>query len=216
MTSRKDQLWELISNHPMPADATGRSFAEQLMAEHRIKRETAGTAIEEYRKFLYLCATRDDRNVPSKAVDLVWHQHMQHSRDYWDGLCAKIGKPIHHSPGGEGTAHLEDYKATVEAYRLKFGTPPRGIWRQQTRAGSIGALLFTSLFLAYGLNMLSSGDAPPLFALAFTAIPLLAIAKILYGMTPGGEYSLTFEAGDPFADNDAGDCGSGDGGGCGD
>ncbi len=216
MTSRNDQLWELISNHPMPADATGRSFTEQLMSEHRIKRETALTAIEEYRKFLYLCATRDARNVPSKAVDLVWHQHMQHSRDYWDGLCAKIGRPLHHSPGGEGAAHLEDYKATVAAYRQKFGTPPRGIWRHQTRAGSIGALIFTSLFVVVGLSMLAGGDVPQLFALAFTAIPLLAIGHLLYGMTPGGEYTLTFEIGDPFADNDVGDCGSGDGGGCGD
>ena len=95
MTSRNDQLWELISNHPMPADASGRSFPDQLMDEHGIRRETALTAIDEYRKFIYLCATREARNVPSKAVDLVWHQHMQHTRDYWDGLCAKIGKPLH-------------------------------------------------------------------------------------------------------------------------
>ena len=216
MTSRKDQVWELISNHPMPADATGRSFAEQLMAEHRIKRDTAATAIEEYRKFLYLCATREDRNVPSKAVDLVWHQHMQHSRDYWDGLCAKIGKPIHHAPGGEGAAHLEDYKATVEAYRQKFGTPPRGIWRLQTRAGKIAGLVFTGLFALFGFGMMINGEFPLLFALAFTAIPLAVIGLLIYGMTPGGEYRLTFEAGDPFSDNDAGDCGSGDCGGCGD
>lgn len=216
MTSRHDQLWELISNHPMPADATGRSFPDQLTDEHGIRRETALTAIEEYRKFIYLCATREGRNVPSKAVDLVWHQHMQHTRDYWDVLCAKVGKPLHHSPGGAGKDHLLDYKATVAAYRDRFGTPPRGIWRQQKRGEAIFGLILTGLFVVFGLSMLAGGEAPPLFAQIFTAIPLIVMASLLYGMTPGGEYELTFEFGDPFADNDAGDCGSGDGGGCGD
>ena len=216
MTSRNDQLWELISNHPMPADAVGRDFPEQLMAEHRIKRETALTAIEEYRKFIYLCATREARNVPSKAVDLVWHQHMQHSRDYWDVFCKKIGKPVHHAPGGEGRGHLDDYKATVAAYRARFGTPPKGVWRERNRVSDIAALVFVSLFIVVGLSMLAGGEAPPAAALAFIALPALVIYRLLYGMTVKGEFELTFETGDPFADDDAGDCGSGDGGGCGD
>ena len=216
MTSRNDQLWELISNHPMPSDTTGQSFCEQLMKEHRIRRDTALTAIEEYRKFMFLCATREARNVPSKAIDLVWHQHMQHSRDYWDVFCAKIGKPIHHAPGGEGRRHLDDYKATIAAYRSRFGTPPKGVWRHQSRLGSIFALIFCSLFVLVGVSLLASGEAPMLFAVAFTMIPLFAMGSLLYSMTPHGEFELTFEAGDPFADSDAGDCGSGDGGGCGD
>ena len=216
MTSRNDQLWELISNHPMPADATGRPFPEQLMDEHRIRRDTALTAIEEYRKFIYLCATREARNVPSKAVDLVWHHHMQHSRDYWDGLCAKIGKPLHHTPGGDGTAHLADYKATVAAYRDRFGTPPQGIWRRSSRLESVFAVLFLGVFLAAAIGQIVDGDVPLLFALAFAAFPIFLMGKQLYAMTPGGEFELTFERGDPFADEDAGNCGSGDCGGCGD
>lgn len=216
MTSRNDQLWELISNHPMPADASGRSFPDQLMDEHRIRRDTALTAIDEYRKFIYLCATRAARNVPSKAVDLVWHQHMQHSRDYWDGLCAKIGKPLHHAPGGDGAAHLSDYRATVAAYRQRFGTPPKGIWRRTSRLGNLFGVLFSGLFLAMGIGALMDGGPPPVVALAFIAFGLLAIGKQLYAMTPGGEFELTFERADPFADDDAGNCGSGDCGGCGD
>ncbi|MBY4893097.1 hypothetical protein KUL25_10005 [Rhodobacteraceae bacterium N5(2021)] len=216
MTSRNDQLWELISIHPMPADASGRSFPDQLMDEHLIKRETALTAIKEYRKFIYLCATREARNVPSKAVDLVWHQHMQHSQDYWDGLCAKIGKPLHHAPGGEGMAHLADYKATVAAYRERFGTPPRGIWRRASRLKSLFGILFCGVFLVAGFGMIVDGEVPLPFSVAFTAVPFLAISALLHSITPGGQYELTFEMGNPFADEDAGDCGSGDCGGCGD
>ncbi|MEO0976973.1 MAG: hypothetical protein AAFY24_06935, partial [Pseudomonadota bacterium] len=81
MTSLNTQLWELIKTHKMPDDAAGKPFIEQLMAENRITLATATVAIAEYQKFMYLCATRPERNVPSKAVDLVWHLHMQHSRD---------------------------------------------------------------------------------------------------------------------------------------
>lgn len=216
MTSRNDQLWELISTHQMPANASGISFTEQLMREHGIKWDTAITAIEEYRKFIYLCVTRTERNVPSKAVDLVWHLHMQHSRDYWDVFCRKLGKPIHHTPGGEGRTHLDDYKATMAAYRNVFGTPPRGIWRQQHRGGSMVALLFVSIFLVIGLRMMLDPEVPVLPALMFIGIPGFMILQIARGLTPRGEFELTFVADDPFADNDAGDCGSGDGGGCGD
>ena len=215
MTSRPDQLWELISTHPMPADAAGLSFTDQLMREHRIQRGTALTAIEEYRKFIFLCLTREARNVPSKAVDLVWHLHMQHSRDYWDVFCQKLGKPIHHSPGGDGAGHLADYKATVAAYRDHFGTPPRGIWREHSRAANLFGLIFSGVFLIFGLVGLSAG-APIWFMVLWLAIPVAIFVNCLFGLTSHGEFTLTFEMGDPFADKDGGDCGSGDGGGCGD
>ncbi|MGR3512638.1 MAG: glycine-rich domain-containing protein [Paracoccaceae bacterium] len=215
MTSLNIQLWELIKTHKMPDDAAGTPFAKQLMAEHGISRDTADVAIEEYRKFMYLCATRAARNVPSKAVDLVWHLHMQHSRDYWDVFCQKIGKPVHHTPGGQGAPHLEDYKATVTAYKDLFGTPPRGIWRQTSRLETIITLLFLTLFILVGISFLNQGG-DPLFGLLWLSIPTLILVTTLNSLTPKGEYTLVFECNDPFADQDAGDCGSGDGGGCGD
>ena len=218
MTSRHDQLWELISTHPMPETEDGRPFYQQLMDEHGIRRDTALAAIEEYRKFIFLCATRSDRNVPSKAVDLVWHQHMLHSRDYWDVFCKKLGQPIHHSPGGAGQGHLDDYKATVAAYTARFGRPPRGIWRQRARMSDIIGLLFALPFLGFGLMTMAMADGFAVFAfgLLFAGVATAIAAQAVYGLTTAGELHLTFETGDPFADTDSGDCGSGDGGGCGD
>ena len=186
------------------------------MREHGIKRDTAVTAIEEYRKFIYLCATRPERNVPSKAVDLVWHLHMQHSRDYWEVFCARIGKPIHHSPGGSGRAHLDDYKSTLAAYKDRFGRPPKGVWRQRHRIGDVFGLVVAAAFVAVGLFLLTQEEVPRLFGLLFTGASLFGLVSTAYGLTSQGEYTLTFEISDPFADGDAGDCGSGDGGGCGD
>jgi len=215
MTSLDTQLWELIKTHKMPDDAAGRPFIDQLMAEHRISHDTATVAIAEYRKFMYLCATRPERNVPSKAVDLVWHLHLQHSRDYWDVFCKKLGKPVHHTPGAAGSGHLQDYKTTVRAYGDLFGTPPKGIWKQSDTAGAVVGMAFSAMFIAVGVSALLQGGAP-LFALTFIAIPLIVFTASLRGLTERGQITLIFDCSEPFADGNAGDCSSGDCGGCGD
>lgn len=215
MTSLNTQLWELIKKHKMPDDAAGMPFIEQLMTENRISRDTANVAIAEYQKFMYLCATRTERNVPSKAVDLVWHLHMQHSRDYWDVFCEKLGKTVHHNPGRPGPQHLDDYKATVRAYSALFGTPPKGIWKQKDRIGTFVLLIFLAVFICVGGSSIVQSDNL-LFGALWLSIPLVCFVFTLNGLTSTSEITLIFESGDPFADDDSGDCGSCDGGGCGD
>ncbi|NOD89850.1 MULTISPECIES: hypothetical protein [unclassified Ruegeria] len=215
MTSLNTQLWELIKSHKMPDDATGAPFIDQLMAENCISPDTAAVAITEYKKFMYLCATRSERNVPSKAVDLVWHLHMQHSRDYWDVFCKKLGKPVHHNPGGQGPRHLDDYKATVRAYKELFGTPPKGIWKMKNKVGTFIMLVFLIVFICTGASsIIQSGDL--LFGALWLSVPLVCFAITLNSLSSKSELTLVFESHDPFADEDAGDCSSGDGGGCGD
>jgi len=214
MTSLNTQLWELISNYKMPADASGLPFTDQLMAQNSISRETADVAIIEYHKFMYLCATRDKRNVPSKAVDLVWHLHMQHSRDYWDGFCKILGKPVHHNPGGQGAGHLEDYKATVEAYRELFGIPPKGIWKQSNKGGTLLTLILLMVTVWFSIDQFWQSKVPALMVL-YILFLLYMFVSTLNELTPKGEFSFVFGNKDPFSDDDAGDCGSGCGG-CGD
>ncbi|WP_420333831.1 glycine-rich domain-containing protein [Roseibium sp.] len=215
MTSLNTQLWELIKTHKMPDDAAGTPFTKQLMAENRISLDTATVAIAEYQKFMYLCATRPERNVPSKAVDLVWHLHMQHSRDYWDIFCKKLGKPVHHNPGANGPDHLDDYKATIKAYKDLFGMPPKGIWKLNDKIGVFVALIFSAVFICIGVVSIADGGNL-LFWMFWLGISLLIFGSTLNYLTTKGEFTLIFESNDPFSDKDAGDCGSGDGGGCGD
>ncbi len=215
MTSLNIQLWELIKTHKMPDDAAGKPFIEQLMDEYRISLDTAKVAIAEYQKFMYLCATRHERNVPSKAVDLVWHLHMQHSRDYWNVFCKKLGKPVHHNPGSLGAQHLDDYKATVKAYSALFGTPPKGIWRRKDRLGTFLMLIFLAVFICIGgISIMQSDNL--LLGVLWLTVPVVCFVIALNSLTSTSELTLIFESGDPFADDDAGDCGSGDGGGCSD
>ena len=215
MTSLNTQLWELISNHKMPDEASGRSFTQQLMDEHGITRATASVAVTEYRKFMYLCATRAERNVPSKAVDLVWHLHMQHSRDYWDVFCKKLGKPVHHNPGGADEGHLNDYRATVAVYKTLFGAPPKGIWRHSGPVEKIMTLFVPVGITCVGVGSLVGEDAAVFSGLFALAIGLISFVTAINGMTARSEFTLVFENDDPFANDDAGDCSSGCGG-CGD
>ncbi|MBF9034745.1 hypothetical protein HKCCE2091_10885 [Rhodobacterales bacterium HKCCE2091] len=209
--SRPD-LWEIIHDHFMPEDASGQSFTGQLAEKAGIKRETARRAIEEYRRFIYLVALGEGRRVPSEAVDTVWHLHMQHTRDYWDVFCASIGRPIHHTPGGETAKGSDDVVATEAAYRREFGEEmPRGIWRRRNRRGER---------IAGYIGIAGMGGAVAIGA--FTALPFVALGVglasgflILMGRAGiAGDFGIEieFDPTDYWGDSAAGACG-GDGGG---
>ncbi len=208
-----DPLWHVIDSHPMPRDASGQSFVDQLIRRYKIRRKTAERAVQEYKRFVYLVAIgQGERRVPSKAVDHVWHLHMQHTRDYWDVFCAAIGRPLHHTPGGAGAAHLQDYDRTREAYEAAFGAPPpRGIWRRIHRGQALAMGAFFAIFLVIGMQGLASGALP---AVLFALVGGLGVAYSAAVQTPWGRAYLTFEFYGGWGDGNDGDCG-GDGGGCG-
>ncbi|MGB1235350.1 MAG: glycine-rich domain-containing protein [Planktomarina sp.] len=144
-------LAQLINAHPMPKDSGGISFEAQLKAKFNLSDQTVANVLREYKRFIYLVATSQGaRRVPSKAVDEVWHLHMMHSRDYWDVFCAIIGRPLHHTPGGDDRLNASDHSLTNAAYEQAFGDlPPHDVWQsnligRKSINGFIGAgvLLF--------------------------------------------------------------------------
>ena len=83
---------------------------------------------EEYRRFLYLAVTRKKPTVPTRLVDVIWHQHILDTAKYADDCTAAFGYFLHHFPyygmrGSEDKANLEQSFAESEAdYALAFGT----------------------------------------------------------------------------------------------
>lgn len=233
MTSRIDQprgldadqekLWRAIANHEMPKDAAGVTFEEQLMREHGIRSETAQTAIDEYRKFMFLCATRNARNVPSLAVDLVWHAHLMHSRDYFEVFCKILGKTVHHFPGRVGDEQARHFRDTRSAYEAIFGGGPRAVWRSRARRdvrarvlGGVTWAAIAGMLIATGVPLLQFGS------MLFLVIAGVSFSKAFLGFYVAPDVVLEFEAYSAFGDANAGDCGTSDGdgggdcGGCGD
>lgn len=79
-----------------------------------------------YRHFLFLrLRYPQERLVPHRAVDEMWHQHLLHTRDY-AALCEKVlGGFFHHEPSPPDAASTardrHDYGYTRALVRHHFG-----------------------------------------------------------------------------------------------
>jgi len=122
------------------------TFAGRLARENGWSGEYARGAIEEYLRFVYLCAVSAEPLTPSDAVDQVWHLHLTYTRSYWDDLCGRVlGRPLHHGPtrGGasEQSKYAEWYARTLAFYERVYGRRPRrDIWPDvEARFANVGA-----------------------------------------------------------------------------
>eukprot|EP01062_Namystynia_karyoxenos_P033288 TRINITY_DN244_c0_g1_i2.p2 TRINITY_DN244_c0_g1~~TRINITY_DN244_c0_g1_i2.p2 ORF type:complete len:716 (+),score=253.35 TRINITY_DN244_c0_g1_i2:81-2150(+) len=112
-------------------------FVPKLQRDHKSyfpDEATARAAIREYRRMLTLIQQYPDQPaVPSKLVDLVWHDHILDTKQYRRDCLRLFGRFIHHSPsfgGGEEKAELaQQQQAMMRSYQALFGDPaPAAIW----------------------------------------------------------------------------------------
>ncbi|MEO5889436.1 MAG: TIGR04222 domain-containing membrane protein [Ferruginibacter sp.] len=128
------QLWENIQNFAFDDPASDFPFSKKLQKENNWTSAFTADAIEEYRKFMFLCCILPNGASPSEIVDRVWHLHLTYTTNYWIGFCrTTLHKEIHHFPskGGteEKTKHVNWYLQTLEQYAKVFGTsPPASFW----------------------------------------------------------------------------------------
>lgn len=222
-------LWTLLTDMRIEDPGAPRSFEQALAEATGWSEEYARAVAQEYRRFLYLAATSDERVTPSIAVDEAWHLHLTYSRHYWDVLCKDIlGRPLHHEPSAGGRAedirHAEQYETTLRRYEATFlEPPPRSIWprpdaeAEPDRAGAPWTTVQLGL-AATALGLVVAAASAPMVvgiilvcaavAVAFAALfPRPARARDR-GSCSGGGYC------GGGGDGCAG-CGSGCGGGCG-
>lgn len=193
-------LWDKILNFQLDDAMAVRPFSAKLADEQQWSPAFAQAAIEEYRRFLFLCCILEKGAAPSAVVDEVWHLHLTYTRSYWVELCREtLGRDIHHYPsaggGVEDEKHRNWYAETMRAYREVFGSePPTDIWPAPgpAAAGAIQArpplvwgpmniaaavillLPFVYIGLTYGtINPFALGG--PHFLVFF---PLLSIAAV--------------------------------------
>jgi hypothetical protein len=88
--------------------------------------------LEEYRTFLDQASTGDAIQ-PTKAVDLLWHAHILHTRIYERDTRVWYGKFIHHQPyQPEGTVQALEHGAG----RISASEEPNRIEDQLADCGS--------------------------------------------------------------------------------
>ena len=132
MTTTPHDPDRLISvlHHPLVASAELSAFRSKIRRETGWSERHLDRVLNEYRRFAYLATdpASEGRCAPSKAVDVVWHAHLQFTNSYWNDFSVALGRPFHHHPAGEGDREKEWFDATARQYRLTFGEPPEDIW----------------------------------------------------------------------------------------
>jgi hypothetical protein len=90
----QDQLYRTISEYPL-------DFVEQrLIKKGGFDEATAKAAVEELKKFLYICTVEEDKPIAmiSSTVDEAWHTFILFTKEY-ENFCRNIaGRFLHHQP----------------------------------------------------------------------------------------------------------------------
>ena len=130
----QQELWGKIQNFNPDDQASTFPFSKKLAKENNWSPSFTSKAIEEYKKFIFLCCISPTGASPSPIVDTVWHLHLTYTDNYWNQFCKKVlNKEMHHHPskGGEeeNNKHSDWYDATLKLYESVFEKkPPADIW----------------------------------------------------------------------------------------
>lgn len=133
----QQELWDKIQNFSLDDPDSSFPFSKKLAKENNWSLSFTTKAIEEYKKFIFLCCISPTGASPSEIVDEVWHMHLTYTDNYWNKFCRQtLGKEIHHHPskGGykEKRKHKNWYNETLQLYEEIFEiNPPVEIWPPQ-------------------------------------------------------------------------------------
>ncbi|MEM9478290.1 MAG: hypothetical protein AAGA58_01370 [Verrucomicrobiota bacterium] len=129
-----ETIWNKLKNFPLDDPESGLAFSDRLARENGWSKRFSLRVIDEYRKFLYLCASAGHPVTPSDEVDQAWHLHLCYTESYWNDLCKQtLGFPLHHGPTKGGAEEREKYhdwyRKTINSYQNHFQSePPQDIW----------------------------------------------------------------------------------------
>lgn len=130
-------------------------FVKKILRDHPThfqEEATVRTAIEEYRRMLYLIQKFPEAPVvPSKQVDIVWHEHILDTQQYKQDSQRMFGRYIHHAPSfgdnqdeavkAEKEGMLRDQAEMFKKYVQLFeNEPPTDVWPTARRLGGAGHL----------------------------------------------------------------------------
>lgn len=113
----KEMLWSLDLD----------PIVVKVMYEESWTLQQALSAVEEYRRFLFLTVTKPEAIVPTEFVDAVWHAHILDTAKYRDDCQQLFGFFLDHFPyfGMRGKEDQETLQATfantANLYESVFG-----------------------------------------------------------------------------------------------
>jgi len=188
---QQQMLWQRIQSFLLDDPNAALPFSRRLCREQRWGPAFAAGAIEEYKKFIFLCCIHPQGASPSAVIDRVWHLHLIYTKNYWDDFCSKtLQRQVHHHPDTGGPAENERHalwrQDTLLRYEQVFSVKPSlRYWseKQPATAVSISKLsrqLRSRIFLISlltGMVMLAGCKSPGLSLLFIPLILFIAIAR---------------------------------------
>jgi hypothetical protein len=127
-------LWKRLQSFSLDSPDVDFPFSKKLAKEENWTLDFTKKAIEEYKKFVYLCCVLPNGASPSEIVDKVWHMHLLYTQNYWEEFCPNIlQQKLHHHPskGGlnENVKHKNWFQDTLKNYEEVFKVKaPEEIW----------------------------------------------------------------------------------------
>lgn len=131
----ENPLWKRISEYQIDQSDASLPFSRKLGQTEGWTRRFCLLAIEEYKRFIYLCCVSKNGASPSMIVDKVWHMHLLYTTEYWKEFCPKIlERELHHFPSLGGITafnkHQDWYLETLKLYIMVFKqNPPNDFWK---------------------------------------------------------------------------------------
>lgn len=221
---RDRDLWQRIQNQPVKLGKLGQDAELFLVAHFNCSTQAATELTLEYRRFIFLVAVAGQVIAPSRAVDDVWHLHLQKAAE-WQAFCKKaVGRELRHLPGRPSPDRDPAYRATLDLYQERFGHqaprrfwPRPGIGRLRTVLGLAILVVAVALWRMLGAN----GTSALVGALVGIALYILLnylIGSFVLRRKGGDEHVVAYIGCGALASDRLGsywDGDGGDGGGCG-
>lgn len=197
-------LWQRIQQHPLTQAERPIDLMRRAEREYGWKPTFARLAIEEYRRFCFLCARFAGQCSPSPVVDAVWHLHLIDTKDYWQRFCPDVLRfELHHAPSNGSLEHraalAAQYAQTQARYGEYFGPPARAIWppgcgpahRLQVQPGTWLQRISLALF---ALGASSSAWSSALNPLDWTGPKFLSLLLLLFPLVAWLSYCMRASA----------------------
>lgn len=241
---RNENLWQRIQRFSLDAQDASFPFSKKLAKEENWSLNFTQRAIDEYKKFVYLCCILPNGASPSEIVDKVWHLHLIYTQNYWEDFCPNVLKMnLHHHPSNGGNTekskHENWFSETLENYKTIFQQePPEDIWKPTSNtskknkfpfSGKIVLMLSLILIIYSCRENNDSGITVFSLLVVFFLITVLIIRKFSKNSDSSdkknddnGSGAFFFSSGSDSSPGDSGNssscsssCGSSCGSGCG-
>lgn len=225
MQLKDESLWNRLQGFSLDASDADFPFSKKLAKEENWTLNFTKKAIEEYKKFIYLCCILPHGASPSRVVDKVWHMHLIYTQNYWEEFCPEIlRRKLHHHPskGGqqEKSKHQDWFLDTLSQYKTIFQKEaPEDIWQEKTpeksRKNWLRKLRILPLFMIPFLLSSCLGEILSTLGMIFFSILGVTIFGSILSLFPGSDGDNSKGKDDGGAGGSCGGSSCGGGGGCG-